>query len=135
MIWTFYPFNQPNSFKLNENIQHNFIIVVMLRISCPIIIGPIFGSHVVSINGTLGWDDGISPLPKAKSVPCGCYVKHWSYHIVLVSPNHPYIFLNVHNPTYVKDVQLVLLQHHPPYTNMFIITSSATNGVVRWVVS
>ncbi len=106
-----------------------------MRISCPIIIGPIFGSHVVFVNGTLGWDDGVSPLVEAKSVPCGCYVEHWRYHIVLMSPNHPYIFLGVHNPTYAKDVQLVLIQHHPLYTNMFILASGATNGDVRWVVS
>jgi len=34
---------------------------------------------------------------------------------------------------YAKDVQLVVLQHHPSCTNIVVPISKTTNGDVRWV--
>lgn len=39
---------------------------------------------------------------------------------------HPYIPLHIPNPTIVKDVQFVLLQHHPPCINKVTPTQGAT---------
>jgi len=92
---------------------------------------PISNSHIFTIAYILGWGDETSLIPKIEGINCDYYAK-WRCQNVLMPPHHqfpsfqhPYIPFGVCHPIIAKDVQLILLQPHPPCTNMVILTMAA----------
>jgi hypothetical protein len=99
---------------------------------------PIFNSRIYMITCILGWGDETFIIPKIEGINCDYYTK-WRCQNVLMPPHHqfpsfqpPYIALGVCDPIITKDVQFIILQPHPPCSNMVIFTMGE-NLKIRWI--